>query len=69
MTSVNLAISGGTALMQMLTGFVVGAFPAADGIVPEIAYRTMFAVLGAATILGMIAFTGVKHIPAKSPET
>jgi MFS family permease len=68
MTSVNLAISGGTALMQMLTGFVVGAFPAADGIVPEIAYRTMFAVLGAATILGMIAFTGVKHIPSKPPE-
>lgn len=68
MTSVNLAISGGTALMQMLTGLVVGAFPAVDGIVPEIAYRTMFGFLAGATILGAIAFMGVKRIPEKSPE-
>lgn len=68
MTSVNLAISGGTALMQMMTGLVVGAFPAEDGIVPEIAYRAMFATLAGAVVLGMIAFRGVRHIPERSPE-
>ncbi|HBA34438.1 MAG TPA: hypothetical protein DCZ12_09930 [Gammaproteobacteria bacterium] len=62
-TTVNIAIVGGVAIMQMLTGFIVGAFPEVNGSTPEIAYRTVFATLAIFLTLGTWYFARLGPLP------
>lgn len=55
-TTVNVANFLGVSVMQIVPGWILGAFPAVDGHPPEAAYRTMFAVLAAALFLALLAF-------------
>ena len=54
-TVVNFANFTGVAVMQMVAGLIVGAFPAEDGVAPEAAYRSAFAFL-AATLAFALTF-------------
>ncbi len=67
-TTVNIAIVGGVALMQVITGFIIGAFPEVDGSTPEVAYRTVFGVLAACLILGAWYFSRLGPLPNSHPE-
>lgn len=63
MTTVNVAIVGGVSVVQVMTGFVVGAFPEIDGLAPPLAYRTLFGVLAAAILIGIFFFRRMEPIP------
>ncbi len=53
MTLQNTASIGGIFLWQAATGFIIGAFDAPDGVVPEIAYRAAFGFLGGMLLLSL----------------
>jgi sugar phosphate permease len=55
-TAVNVANFLGVSVMQIVPGWILGAFPAVDGHPPEAAYRTMFAVLAAALAAALAVF-------------
>ncbi|MFO0988754.1 MAG: MFS transporter [Alphaproteobacteria bacterium] len=55
-TTVNVANFLGVSVMQIVPGWILGAFPAVDGHPPEIAYRTMFGVLAATLAVALLAF-------------
>ena len=52
----NVANFLGVSVMQIVPGWILGAFPAVDGHPPEIAYRTMFGVLAATLAVALLAF-------------
>ncbi|MET4697522.1 MFS family permease [Constrictibacter sp. MBR-5] len=56
-TTVNVAQSVGCALLPMLTGAVVGAFPTADGMAPEAAYRAAFGTLAVILLSGLLIYS------------
>ena len=64
-TTVNVANFLGVSVMQIVPGWILGAFPAVAGRPPEIAYRVMFGVLAAALVAGMLVFLrwGAKSRP------
>ena len=51
-----IAFMGGPALLQALGGVIVGAFPAADGAAPAVAYQALFAFLAALVALACLAY-------------
>jgi hypothetical protein len=55
-TSVNVANFFGVAAMQVAPGWILGAFPPVAGHPPEAAYRTMFAMLAGASLVGIAIF-------------
>jgi MFS family permease len=55
-TTVNVANFLGVSVMQIVPGWILGAFAPVNGHPPEAAYRTMFAVLAAALALALLAF-------------
>jgi sugar phosphate permease len=55
-TTVNVANFLGVSVMQIVPGWILGAFPAVNGHPPEAAYRTMFAVLAATLALALAIF-------------
>lgn len=55
-TTVNVANFFGVSVMQIVPGWILGAFPAVSGHPPEIAYRTMFGVLAATLAVALLAF-------------
>ena len=54
MVTMALAAFAGSAIAQMIAGFIVAAFPQVDGRSPEIAYRAAFAFLGVAMFLAAL---------------
>ena len=58
-TVVNFAAFAGVAAMQMVTGLIIGAFPAADGVAPEAAYRMVFAFLAATVVMALVFYIRV----------
>lgn len=57
MTIMALATMGGVAVMQILTGFIVGAFADATGRVSETGYRIMYAVVAATVVVGVLHYS------------
>ncbi len=55
MTVVALFTMAGVAVLQIVTGLLLGLFADVDGTVPEAGYRTMYAVI-AATVLTSVAY-------------
>ncbi len=55
-TTVNVANFLGVSVMQIVPGWILGAFPATAGHPPEAAYRTMFAVLAATLLVALLIF-------------
>ena len=58
-TVVNFANFTGVAVMQMVAGLIVGAFPAEDGVAPEAAYRSAFAFLAATLAFALTIYLRV----------
>jgi len=55
-TAVNVSNFLGVSVMQIVPGWILGAFPEVNGHPPEAAYRTMFAVLAATLALALLVF-------------
>lgn len=55
-TTVNVANFLGVSVMQIVPGWILGAFPEANGHPPEAAYRTMFGVLAATLAVALTIF-------------
>jgi len=55
-TTVNVANFLGVSVMQIVPGWILGAFPAVNGHPPEAAYRTMFGVLAAVLAVALVIF-------------
>jgi MFS family permease len=55
-TTVNMAQLLGLMGLPMVTGMIVGHFPAVGGLVPEIAYRWAFAALAAGNLCGLLVY-------------
>ncbi|MFQ5534810.1 MAG: MFS transporter [Sphingomonadales bacterium] len=58
MTVNNMINMGGVAVLQILTGFLIGIFPSTDGVAPESAYRLVFAALGGMLALALPFYIG-----------
>jgi MFS family permease len=56
MAMLAIALMGGPAILQPVTGLIVGAFPDADGAAPNDAYRAVFAFLAATVLLALLAY-------------
>lgn len=70
-TLFNIGTMGGAALMQWLTGLVIGAVAGAGAtVLPEAAFRAMFALLAASLTLAAIGYIRVpeKSRPAQEPR-
>jgi len=52
-STVNMAQLVGSALLPLLVGLVIGFFPMAEAVRPEVAYRAGFAVLAGSLLLGL----------------
>ncbi|MFQ5984599.1 MAG: MFS transporter [Alphaproteobacteria bacterium] len=61
-TTVNMAVFIGVAVLQLATGLIVGAFPTTDGAAPEAAYRLVFAFLGAVLLIAALYYRRVKDM-------
>ena len=55
-TTVNVANFFGVSVMQIVPGWILGAFPEVNAHPPEAAYRTMFGVLAATLATALLAF-------------
>jgi len=65
LTILNIGSMGGTFLVQVVSGFVIGLFPtAADGGYALDAYRTVFALQAGLIVLACIAYFGSGQDPA-----
>jgi ABC-type iron transport system FetAB permease component len=67
-TTVNIAQVIGLTVLPLMTGPIVGAFPAPDAVSPEIAYRWAFGAI-AATLAAGLAIYLVKAKDAKPSAT
>jgi predicted MFS family arabinose efflux permease len=64
-TTVNLAQVVGSAGLPIVTGALVGAFPTAAGVVPEIAYRAVWAFIAIALAGGLVVYAGARDVPPR----
>ena len=65
MTVINFATFAGVSVMQVLSGVLVGLFPAGpDGDHPVAAYRLLFAILGATLLFAVLVYRRVPDRPA-----
>jgi predicted MFS family arabinose efflux permease len=55
-TTVNLAQVGGSAVLPIVTGFVIGLDPAADGAGSASAYRLAFGIVALALLIGLVIY-------------
>jgi hypothetical protein len=62
MTLQNTASIGGIFLWQAATGFIIGAFDAPDGVVPEIAYRAAFGFLGVMLVVSLSIYAWIDDV-------
>lgn len=56
----NMGIMSAIAMAQLVFGWIVGLFPAENGVSPEIAYRAGFAVLAAMTFVAIVIYAPIK---------
>jgi MFS family permease len=57
LTTVNCVIFVGVGIIQVATGFIVGAFPtSAEGAAPEIAYRAVFGFLAVVVVVALVLY-------------
>lgn len=56
----NMGIMSAIALMQLVFGWVIGAFPAEAGVPPETAYRAGFAVQAAVGLVAILIYAPVR---------
>ena len=59
-TVVNLGNFIGVAVMQVVTGLIVGAFAADGGTAPDIAYRLVFAYMAGITLLAVLFYSRIR---------
>ena len=59
LTIFTLAPVAGSAVMQMLSGPILGAFSESNGAVDEMGYRLMFLFLGASVIMALLFYLRV----------
>ncbi|MGI9383353.1 MAG: MFS transporter [Methyloligellaceae bacterium] len=62
LTLQNVAVMGGVFVTQTVSGFVVGAFAEPGVAAPEIAYRTVFALLALFTLAGTLLYLPIRDI-------
>lgn len=62
MTLQNSASIGGIFLWQAATGFIIGAFDAPGGVVPEIAYRAAFGFLGVMLVVSLSIYAWIDDV-------
>jgi hypothetical protein len=55
----------GSAGLPIVTGALVGAFPTAAGVVPEIAYRAVWAFIAIALAGGLVVYAGARDVPPR----
>ncbi len=67
-TTVNIAQVAGLTLLPLITGPIVGAFPAPDAVSPEIAYRAAFGAIGLLLAAGLMIYL-IKAEDAKPSAT
>ena len=58
----SIALMGGPAVLQSVTGLIMGAFPATAGAAPVDAYRAMFGFLAATVLLALLAYLRLPDI-------
>lgn len=69
LTLQNMAVMGGVFVTQTVSGFVVGAFAEPGAAAPEIAYRTVFALLALFTLAGTLLYLPARDIrPSRLPR-
>lgn len=62
LTILNMGTMLGVATSQIVSGLIVGQFPAIDGVHPEIAYRLVFGYLTVVLCLGLLAYSRTPEI-------
>jgi predicted MFS family arabinose efflux permease len=62
-TTVNLSQVIGSAMLPIVTGAVIGLFPASDGSRPELAYRAAFGFIALCMIAGLALYSRAKPQP------
>jgi MFS family permease len=62
-TSLNLVSVGGVALMQIVTGLIIDQFPASTGVATLTGYRWVFAAVGIAIVLAVVAYARIDDRP------
>ncbi len=67
MTTVNLGHILGAAVVQSVSGLIVGAFPSEGGGVPEEAYRAVFAFLAVVTAIAMLGYWRIRDVKPGEP--
>jgi len=64
LTTVNCVIFVGVGVIQVATGFIVGAFPtSAEGAAPESAYRAVFGFLALVVAAALVIYTRTEDAP------
>jgi predicted MFS family arabinose efflux permease len=66
-TTINMGVMVGTAVVQGATGLIIGAFPAVNGAAPAIAYRLMFLFLAAVLGSALFIYRGAAD-PRMAPQ-
>ena len=56
MAMIAIALMGGPAILQTVSGLIVGAFPTVAGAAPEEAYRAVFGFLAATVLFAVLAY-------------
>lgn len=56
MAMLGIALMGGPAIMQSVTGLIIGAFDAVGGAAPPVAYRTVFGFLSGVMLLAILTY-------------
>lgn len=59
-TTVNLSQVVGSAILPIVTGAVIGMFPAGDGSRPELAYRAAFGFIALCMVIGLALYSRAK---------
>ena len=68
MSMLALSVTGGVAVIQMLSGLIVGAFAGEDGLVTAEGYRWMFAFLAAIVVAGLLVYSRTEDSkPRRAP--
>ena len=62
LTLENLAVFIGIAVLQWVSGLIVGAFSSGDGPAPAAAFQAVFAFLAAATLIALLAYLPIRDV-------
>lgn len=62
----NMGMMTGVATMQFAFGWIVGLFPAIDGLQPEEAYRTAFAAQAVMALVALVIYAPIRDVRPKA---